>query len=154
MARAPYTIKTVGADRAAKAINDTGRRANDVKPAGSKVRAAYQEAEAEIFRRNGGAVAWKRLEDSTREVKRRLHQDNGILRASGALHKALTASRAKDQVDDRRAHELAFGTTLPYADYHESGRGQAKRPTQAFTAAQLQRINDAIGDYIATGDTT
>jgi hypothetical protein len=66
----------------------------------------------------------------------------------------LTAPRAAYQVDDRQPHELRFGSTVPYADFHESGRGQAKRPTQAFTASQQRRINDAIADFIATGNTT
>jgi len=154
MARDPFSIKTVGADKAAKTINDTGKRANNVKPAGSKIRTAYREAEAQIFRQNGGAVAWEALKDSTRAAKKRRGQDHGILRASGALYKSLVAARAAYQVDDRQPHELRFGTTLPYADYHESGRGQARRPTQEFTAAQLRRIDQAIAEYIATGDTT
>jgi hypothetical protein len=154
MPRAPFSIQTTGADKAAKSINDTGKRADNAKPAAAKIRTAYREVEAEIFARDGGAVAWKKLEDSTREAKRRRNQDHGILRASGALYKALTAQRAKYQVDDRQPHELKFGTTLPYAEYHEVGKGQAKRPTQAFTVAQQRRINEAISDYIATGDTT
>lgn len=150
---APFSIKTTGEVKAAKAINDTGKRANDARPAASKVRTAYREAEVEIFRSNGGAKAWQQLKETTRENKRRRNQDHGILRASGALYKALTASRAKYQVDDRAPHEFRFGTTLPYALYHEEGKGQAKRQTQAFTQAQQRRINEAIEDYIATGDT-
>lgn len=150
---APFSIHTVGADKAAKTINDTGKRANDARPAASKVRTAYREVELNIFAHNGGAQAWEKLKDSTRENKRRRNQDHGVLRASGALYKALTAPRAKYQVDDRAAHEFRFGTTLPYAVFHEEGKGQAKRPTQAFTQAQQRHINKAIEDYIATGHT-
>jgi hypothetical protein len=149
-----FSIRTVGDDKAAKTIADTGKRANNVKPGAAKIRTAYREAEQEIFRRNGGAVAWEKLKDSTREAKRRRGQDHGTLRASNALFKSLTAPRAAYQVDDRQPHELRFGSTLPYADFHESGKGQAKRPTQAFTATQQRRINRAIEDFIATGDTT
>lgn len=147
----PLEIRTVGDDKAAKTIADTGKRANNVKPGASKIRTAYRDAEYEIFSRNGGAVAWEALKQSTREAKRRRGQDHGVLRASGALYKSLVASRAGYQVDDRQPHELRFGTTLPYAGYHEEGRGQARRPTQAFTASQHRKINDAIADYIAHG---
>lgn len=150
----PLNITVKGDDKAAKTIADTGKRANNVKPGASKIRTAYREAEMAIFEHNGGAVSWEKLKDSTRAAKRRRGQDRGILRASNALYKALTAPRSSYQVDDRQPHELRFGTTLPYAQYHEEGRGQAKRPTQAFTPAQLRRINDAIGEFIATGDTT
>jgi phage gpG-like protein len=150
----PLSITTHGDAKAAKTIADTGKRANNVKPGASKIRTAYREAEQEIFQRNGGAVAWEKLKDSTRAAKRRRGQDHGTLRATNALYKSLTAANAANQVDDRQAHELRFGTTLPYAGFHESGRGQAKRPTQAFTASQQRRINDAIEDFIATGDTT
>jgi hypothetical protein len=150
----PLSITTHGDDQAAKTIADTGKRANNVKPGASKIRTAYREAEVEIFQGNGGAVAWEKLKDSTRTAKRRRGQDHGTLRASNALYKSLTAPRAAYQVDDRQPHELRFGSTVPYADFHESGRGQAKRPTQAFTASQQRRINDAIADFIATGNTT
>jgi hypothetical protein len=149
-----FEITTAGDDKAAKTIADTGKRANNVKPGASKIRTAYREAEVEIFQGNGGAVAWEKLKDSTRTAKRRRGQDHGTLRASNALYKSLTAPRAAYQVDDRQPHELRFGSTLPYAHFHEEGRGQAKRPTQAFTATQQRRINDAIADFIATGATT
>jgi hypothetical protein len=138
----PLSITTHGDDQAAKTIADTGKRANNVKPGASKIRTAYREAEVEIFQRNGGAVAWEKLKDSTRAAKRRRGQDHGTLRASNALYRSLTAPRAAYQVDDRQPHELRFGC------------GQAKRPTQAFTASQQRRINDAIADFIATGNTT
>lgn len=155
MPRDPFTITTRGDEAAAKTIRDTGKRANNARPAGSKIRTAYREAEMEIFRRNGGAVAWQALKDSTIAAKKRRHQDNGILRASGALYKSLTAARASYQVDVREAHEMRFGSTLPYAYIHEEGKGgRARRPTQELTRRQEQAISDAIADYIATGDTT
>jgi len=150
----PLDITVKGDDKAAKTIADTGKRADNVKPGASKIRTAYREAETEIFQRNGGAVAWAALKQSTREAKRRRNTDHGTLRATNALYKALTAANASYQVDQRQPHELRFGTTLPYAPFHEEGRGQAKRPTQAFTASQLARIRRAIEDFIATGDTT
>jgi hypothetical protein len=150
----PFSITTTGDTKAAQTIAATGKRANNVKPGASKIRTAYREAEQEIFQRHGGAVVWSMLKQSTREAKRRRGQDNGTLRASNALYRSLTAANASHQVDDRQPHQLRFGTTLPYADYHESGRGQAKRPTQALTASQLGRIRHAIEEFIATGDTT
>lgn len=155
MPRDVFSINTVGEEKAAKTIHDTGKRANNARPAGSKIRTAYREAEAEVFRRNGGAVAWKALEKSTIAAKKRRGQDNGILRATGALYKSLTAARAAYQVDVRDAHEMRFGSTLPYAYIHEEGKGgRPRRPTQELTRKQEQAISDAIADYIATGDTT
>lgn len=151
MADKPFTITERGAGKAARDVNQLGRRASDVRPATSAVRTAFRQAEERRFD-TGGAGSWPKLAEATREWKARRGLDPRILRATGALYRAMTAARAAGQVDERHPDELHFGTTLPYAKYHEQGKGVPKRDPIELTSQDRHKITQAIEKYIAKNE--
>jgi phage gpG-like protein len=146
-------IDAKGVQRTAKHMDDVARRAGNVKDASYKVRTVYRKAEERRFQ-SRGAGSWPALKESTREWKARTNSDPRMMRATNALYKALTSPRAGGQVDERKPDEFRFGTDLPYATFHDRGKGVPLRKLIDLTPAERQEIDDALGDYIARGDTT
>ena len=145
-------LQARGIDRTAKHLSDVAKRAGDIKKASFKVRTIYRQAEERQFASRGGG-AWPALKDSTREAKARKNYDPRPMRATNALYKALTAPRARGQVDERAEDEFRFGTDLPYAAFHDKGKGVPTRKLIDLTARERQDIDDALGDFIAKGET-
>jgi len=148
---AEQAIEQRGAGVAAKHLADMGKRARAPKDASYRVRTIFRKAEESRFS-SAGAGTWKPLAETTRQLKAERGHDPRILRATNALYKSLTAPRARDQIDDRdRQDAWRFGTTVPYAIYHDTGRGVPKRKLIDLTSSERKAIDDEIGKYIATG---
>lgn len=146
-------IDAKGVQRTAKHMHDVAKRAGNVKDASYKVRTVYRKAEERQFQSRGGG-AWPALKESTRESKARHNYDPRPMRATNALYRALTSPRAAGQVDERKPDEFRFGTDLPYASFHDRGKGVPLRKLINLTAAERQDIDDALSAFIARGDTT
>lgn len=146
----PLTVDERGANVAAKHLRDMGRRARDTRDSSYKVRTIFRKAEEKRFA-SQGAGTWAALKDSTSDKKRRLHQDPRVLRATNALYKSLTAPRATGQIDERTPDSMRYGTSVPYAAYHDQGKGVPKRRLIDLQPAERDEITKAIEDYIATG---
>jgi phage gpG-like protein len=142
-------IEQRGAGVAAVHLARMGKRARDVRDASYKVRTVFRKAEESRFRSNG-AGTWQGLADSTRQRKAAMGQDPRILRATGALYKSLTAPRASNQVDERKPDALRFGTSVPYAAFHDTGRGVPRRQLIDLTGAERRAIEDEIAKYVAS----
>ena len=145
-------IQAKGDERAARHMNDVAKRASDIKKASFKVRTIYRHAEEKRFQSRGGG-SWPALKESTRESKARHNYDPRLMRASNALYRALTSPRARGQIDDRAEDQFRFGTTLPYARFHDTGKGVPTRKLIDLTPAERRDIDDALGDFIAKGET-
>lgn len=146
-------IDAKGVQRTAKHMNDVAKRAGNVKAASSKIRTVYRKAEERQFQSRGSG-SWPALKESTRESKARHNYDPRLMRATNALYRALTSPRAAGQVDERKPDEFRFGTDLPYAGYHDRGKGVPLRKLIDLKPAERQDINEALEDFIAKGDTT
>lgn len=145
-------VEQRGAGVAAKHLADMGKRARAPKDASYKVRSIFRKAEAKRFDTKG-AGTWKPLADSTRRNKAERNHDPRILRATNALYKSLTAPRASGQIDERdRTDQWRFGTSVPYAAFHDTGRGVPKRKLIDLTGTERKAIDDEIGKFIATGE--
>lgn len=145
-------IQARGIQRATQHLGDVSKRAGDIKKASFRVRTIYRQAEEKRFQTRGGG-SWPPLKESTRESKARHNSDPRLMRASNALYRALTSPRARGQIDERDTDEFRFGTTIPYARFHDTGKGVPARKLIDLTANERQDIDDALGDYIARGDT-
>jgi hypothetical protein len=64
--------------------------------------------------------AWARLADSTLERKLASYGEQQILVASGALRDSLVEGTG-DTIDERWPNRLRWGSSLPYALYHQTG---------------------------------
>lgn len=143
-------VTCTGATQARDRLRDVGERGGDVRKASSAVRTAYREAQEARYA-SAGHGSWPPLKAETVESKRRQGLDTRLMRASGALYKSLTAARANAQVDERHKDSLVFGTNLPYAQYHDQGKGVPRRALMEFTAAERKAMADALGQFVAKG---
>ncbi len=146
-----FSITEKGADEAGSALEQLGRRAQDARPASYKVRTVFRKAERRRFDYSG--PGWAPLEATTRERKSREQLDPRILRAKGALYRSLTSPTAAFQIDRRDRTEFEFGTDVPYARFHEQGRGVPQRKLIDLTPAEHRDLTSTIESYIAQGDT-
>lgn len=153
MAREPaVTITERGAGKAARDVDRLGQRARDIRPATSTIRTQFRTAEERLFD-TGGHGQWPKLAEATRQLKAKRGSDPRILRATGALYRALTSAKAAGQLDVRHPTELRFGTTIPYATFHDLGKGVPQRKPIDLTSHDRDRITKAIEEYVAKGET-
>lgn len=141
-----------GAKRAATHLSQMGKRSRDVRDASYKIRTIFRKAEEARFASSGRGT-WRALKTATRERKARAGLDPRTLRASNALYRSLTAPRARDQVDERRPDSLRFGTSVPYAGFHDAGRGVPKRQLIDLSPSERDDVERALEEYITRGDT-
>lgn len=145
-------IETRGVEKATADVAALGNRAQRAtRDVSYKVRTVFRKSEEQRFERTG--PGWPRLAASTVERKARQGLDPRTLRATGDLYRSLTASRASNQIDARLPDEFRFGTTVPYAGYHDTGAGVPKRDLIDLSVKERRDIDKAIRDYIATGRT-
>ena len=72
------------------------------------------------------------------------------MRRSGDLERALTAPRASEQIDRRDPTEFRFGTTLPYAGYHDTGTGgEKKRELVELSPSERAEVSRLVSAYVA-----
>jgi len=144
-------VEVRGEKKAAADLAAIGERADDIRDASYKVRTVYRKAEGRLFDVYG--PGWPPLAESTRERKARAGVDSRLMRATGALFRAMTSPRASGQIDVRKPHELRFGTDLPYAIFHHVGKGVPKRLLIDLTPAERRQMTDELGDYIRKAET-
>lgn len=146
-----FEIKQHGTAKAVSDLAKLGERGSDIRRVSEKVRSVYRKAEERTFDQSG--PGWPPLADTTRDRKLREGLDPRPLRATGALYRALTAARAAGQIDIREPTEFRFGTTLPYARFHDSGEGVPQRKPIQLTVAERRQIEQLISAFIAREQT-
>ena len=142
------SIEVRGVRQAAVDLTQLGERGSDIRKVSEKVRSVYRRSNEERFG-SGGRGRWAELAPSTKRRKARDALDPRTLRATGALYRSLTAPRAANQVDRRDPTEFRFGTTVPYAGYHNFGKGRMHRDLIELTSGERDQISKLISDYIA-----
>jgi phage gpG-like protein len=143
---AAKTVSARGVKQTAEHIGQVGDRGSDISKAAAKVRTIYRQAQEAHFS-SAGHGKWPPLDPHTVAQKGSWR----ILRRTDALYRSLTAARASYQVDERSRSVLTFGTTVPYAGYHDQGRGVPQRPLMTFTAAETKAMTDALGQFVTEG---
>lgn len=127
----------------AKAVTDLSRlgdRASDLRRVSEKVRTIYRTSNKHRFDTNG-VGHWKPLDPDTLVRG----EDDRPNRETDQLYRALTAARAKGQIDIREPTEFRFGTDLPYAVYVN-----ARRKLIDLSYSERQQIDKLISDYVAS----
>lgn len=115
-----------------------------------QVAGTFRKIEKEIFDSAGSkgeGGTWKQLSTKYAIVKnRRYGGPTRLLIASGKLYKAMTGTTG-DSIFEESAQEMAIGTSLPYAKYHQSKEARTKlprRPMLDFTRDQQKRITEPL----------
>lgn len=144
-----FLIEAVGAVKAANDLERMGKRAQDVRPLEPVIRKVFLESEQQRFAGQNQRPKWPPLADSTKARKAEQHLSQATLRATDALYRSLTQEGAAGQVDEPQAGQFRFGTKVPYAFYHDTGKGVPKRKLVGLTTKQRQGIKEVIGTFIA-----
>ena len=146
---------TVDNRAAVNMLTEMGVRAKDVRKVSTRVRKIYRRAEKQRFDTRG--PGWAPLAQSTIERKARGNMDPRILRARGDLYDSLVKSRAENQVNVKRPDSFRFGTSVPYARYHEYAKkmsGPGHVPTRELVGLSEHDLHDiagVLGEFIVLG---
>ena len=149
MAKPQIVIKEEGSDKAALHLHELGLRASDARKAAPAIKRVFSKAERRRFDAQG--PGWPPLADSTRERKAAQGLPDKTMQATKALYRSLASERGGNQIDQRRPTEFEFGTSLPYAIYHETGKGVPVRELIDLTPAERAEIDKVLERYIARG---
>jgi phage gpG-like protein len=106
-------------------------RAVDARPLWDKIILDLRRLEEEQFADQGHRASggWQELADSTkaRKAAKGREDPSRILYDSGDLFKSLTEAENDNAIRVSEHDEMRFGTTLPYAEFHQLGHGVPQR---------------------------
>lgn len=95
---------------------------------------------------DGASGKWKPLSPAYQAVKDKKWGHSPILQASGRLWRSMTGNNA-DSIVQKTAQELAIGTTVPYAKYHQSKEPRTRLPRRPIVDL-TERSKDRLGNVI------
>lgn len=124
---------TLGEQAVARDLLRFGQNATDVRPAMEEIANSLRRSTTRQFDSQGayGSGGWDQLADSTIARKRAAGLDPRILHATRRLRDSLTEEGNDEQISIARHDGLDFGTTVPYAGFHQKGEGvKQRRPVQ------------------------
>jgi phage gpG-like protein len=88
-----------------------------------------------------GSGGWAPLASSTLKRKAHLGQSSKILQATRRLYRSLTVSDHPEHLYVGQPHEMAWGTTVPYAKYHQDGSGSSLPRRRVVQLPETARRN-------------
>jgi phage gpG-like protein len=146
-----------GASQAAARINRLADNAADSRGFFDKVAKILLRQSQDRWRRNG--YGWTPLDPDTIRQKAKRKQSGGILRATGALQKALTVWRAPGQKVVFASDHFIFGLKIGgesereafYGHFHQTGKGVPKRVVLKATQATRRNVRKALLDHLMEG---
>jgi phage gpG-like protein len=129
-------------------------RAVHAQPAFEAMADTLRGYEKRLFDSQGasGGARWDDLADSTRRGKAGANLDPRVLHATLALRKSLTEEHHPDHEEIVTENQLIFGSTVPYARYHQKGEGVPKRRPLQYTEPQKKYLLKKLQRYLATGE--
>jgi len=136
-----------GLDRAVARVARLGERAEDTGPLWRQIRAAFLAAGEQRFSSRGRGW-WAPDLPETIARKTAAGQDPRTLRATGGLHRSLTAPGAAGAVFEPRRDRVTLGTSVPHAVYHQGGEGREDRRVIVVTRGMREGFAAAIGDWV------
>lgn len=111
------------------------------------VASEFRKVEKEHFGVEGGGRSgkWKPLTAKYAKAKQRRWGTQPILQASGKMYRSLTQAGAPGAVVEEGKQELAIGTSIKYAGYHQTGgKHLPARPPIDLTEEQERRILEPL----------
>jgi len=145
----PFRLKIdiLGANAFNAALIGLESQVEDMRPVWESIVPVFREIFREQFDSEGSKGAsgqWAPLSHPYAEIKAKKWGEQKILHASGKLEAALTGTTS-ETITDIQKKELAFGTSLKYARFHQTGTGRMPaRPIVALSDTQTRRISKAV----------
>jgi hypothetical protein len=154
------SVEVFGDGRVSARLRGLAYRLRDPSPFFDRVEEILLEQSRRRWRANG--YGWSPLKDATRAAKGRSKDArvranaSRILRATGALERALTVKGAPGQKLARSPDSLEFGFYIGgeagrdvyYGQFAQQGRGEAKRVVLKKTPATQRDVNEALRDHL------
>lgn len=143
------SLDVTGEDVAARHLEGLAQRAEDARPFFERVSNILLSEERALWRTQPG---WVPLDPDTVRRKAREGVSPRILRATGALERALTVWGAEGQRLEIQGDRLVFGIDpdgpVSYGMYHQYGQGVPRRPIMQTTRSTRTRVRDAMYDHL------
>lgn len=99
-----------------------------------------------------GGQVWAPLDPEYAAWKLENYGANGILVRTGDLQRSLTFDNARGAVREIRRTKARFGTSIPYARFHQTGtRNMPERPPIVNPEVLQSRLADRMATYIVEG---
>lgn len=139
-----FSIEVFGEKQVDRTLTRFADKAGNARPLFASLAHDIEEIERAQFAGEGRrAHPWAWLQPGT--VARK--SEPRILFETGALEASLTGGRGR--IRDIKRDELRFGTSVPYAGYHQSGtRHMPARPVIDFTEADKRAMIRKIQRFI------
>ena len=143
-------VAVEGDKLAADRILQVGERAADVRPARPLLDPIFRREEVAGFAEDG--PGWQALADATVALKENNGWDPRILRRTGELERRLTSTGEDLEVGLMGSPtEIAFGTTVPYARFHQYGEGVPRREVVGLSTTAVAAMTEGVQVYIVDG---
>jgi phage gpG-like protein len=131
-------------------------RAYNMEPALHLIALDMRDDERELFATSGASSGepWAELKESTLRRKAALGYPSAILIASSDLEASLT-EQGGDHVEEITPFGLTFGTSVPYAGFHQKGAPNANIPQRKvldFSELRIRAWTKTIQGYIVGVD--
>lgn len=129
-----------------RAFSRFGEGISDLRPIWDDVAKDFWDIEQQQFKSQGAhSNTWKPLSEKYGQWKAKKYPGKQILEIDGTLWRSLTQKGAKGAVYDPQKDELAIGTSIPYAQYHQRGtRRMPRRAPIDLTEGDKRRIGRTI----------
>jgi phage gpG-like protein len=148
-----YSVEVIGVDRIVTKLTRSGRKAQDIRPALNQAADYLMDITEKQFdsqgRRGGGR--WKSLSPKWLAQKRKITLDTRILHLNHLLRRSVTRRDAQGQILDIEPTSLRFGSSVRYANVHQSGyppRNIPARPFLRILATDRERIRNIMRDHV------
>lgn len=119
-------IETIGDERFVRGFNRFLDEIKDFSPVFELLWDDFTEINKKNFDRQGTPERWKPLSEDYAAWKAKVRPGRPILVFDGNLRASLTGL-SPDTIKKIGKTEAEFGTTLPYAPYHQRGSGRLPR---------------------------
>lgn len=148
------TLELSGEQRVFQSLDRYQGKMRNMRPAFERMFQSFLRFERRLFDTEGTTGAsgrWVALKPATIKRKAAKGQDPRILHATQRLRRSLTNKSHSDNIQEMKAYSFRFGTSVPYADYHQNPKTTSRLPKRevvSMTASQNAAFTRAIRDHI------
>jgi phage gpG-like protein len=139
-------ISIEGGDELARAFGLMSGAVNDWRPYWADVAAVFYISESARFS-TGGFGAWPPLSDGYAAWKAKHYPGAPILVRTGRLRESLTSRTGAGAVYEESPLELRSGTSVPYAQFHQTGTSRMPaRPPEGISEEDTRVMQTVVLD--------
>jgi phage gpG-like protein len=149
-----FDFNFYGEDQVTRTLLRYQERVLDARPAFDEIINQLQRAETQQFASEGdyGSAGWAPLSPAYAAAKARHYPGKPILERSGRLVASLTQPVGGDAVRVSEPALMIFGTSVPYAKYHQKGTTKMprRRPVELPESVRADLVK-TLQRFIQTG---